>query len=188
MATLHLADARAMPLPDASVHMCVTSPPYWGLRDYGLGKWQGGDAECGHKKDNPSKGRWEGKWDNYDGQFEPWKDGICGHCGAIQQAAGIGLEPTLGEWVQNIVAVMREVRRVLRDDGTCWLNLGMLPTKTRIAWGSLGESLLPWKMKGDSAERHRLAQAQPDARVGAGPAHQRIRDDFPAGEVRQILL
>ena len=43
---------------------------------------------------------------------------------AIQQAAGIGLEPTLGEWVQNIVAVMREVRRVLRDDGTCWLNLG----------------------------------------------------------------
>ena len=48
----------------------------------------------------------------------------CGLCGAIQQAAGIGLEPTLGEWVQNVVAVMREVRRVLRDDGTCWLNLG----------------------------------------------------------------
>ena len=38
--------------------------------------------------------------------------------------AGIGLEPTLGEWVQNIVAVMREVWRVLRDDGTVWLNLG----------------------------------------------------------------
>ena len=75
VSTLHLADARAMPLPDASVHMCVTSPPYWGLRDYGL-------------------------------------------------ETGIGLEPTLGEWVQNIVAVMREVRRVLRDDGTCWLNLG----------------------------------------------------------------
>ena len=50
MATLHQADARAMPLPDASVHMCVTSPPYWGLRDYGLGQWQGGDAECGHEK------------------------------------------------------------------------------------------------------------------------------------------
>ena len=38
---------------------------------------------------------------------------------------GIGLEPTLGEWVANIVAVMREVKRaLLRDDGTCWLNLG----------------------------------------------------------------
>ena len=45
MATLYQADARALPLPDKSVHMCVTSPPYWGLRDYGLGQWQGGDAD-----------------------------------------------------------------------------------------------------------------------------------------------
>ena len=42
----------------------------------------------------------------------------------MQQAAGIGLEPTLGEWIANIVAVGREVWRVLRDDGTWWLNLG----------------------------------------------------------------
>ena len=41
-----------------------------------------------------------------------WPNGTCGHCGAIQQPAGIGLEPTLGEWVANIVAVMREVKRV----------------------------------------------------------------------------
>ena len=39
--------------------------------------------------------------------------GTCGHCGAVNTPAGIGLEPTLGEWVENIVAVMREVRRVL---------------------------------------------------------------------------
>ena len=39
---LHLADARSIPLPDGSVHCVVTSPPYWGLRDYGLGKWEGG--------------------------------------------------------------------------------------------------------------------------------------------------
>ena len=38
--------ARELPLPDDSVHCVVTSPPYWGLRDYGLGQWQGGDAEC----------------------------------------------------------------------------------------------------------------------------------------------
>ena len=48
----------------------------------------------------------------------------CGHCGATQQAAGIGLEPTLSDWLANIVAVSREVWRVLRDDGTYWLNLG----------------------------------------------------------------
>ena len=53
-----------------------------------------------------------------------WPDNTCGLCGAVKTPAGIGLEPTLGEWVANIVAVMREVRRVLRDDGTVWLNLG----------------------------------------------------------------
>ena len=62
-------------LPEQSVHCCVTSPPYFGLRDYGV-----------------------------DGQ--------------------IGLEQTPAEFVAELVAVFREVRRVLRDDGTLWLNLG----------------------------------------------------------------
>ena len=48
VSTLYRADAREIPLPDASVHCVVTSPPYWGLRDYGLGEWEGGDAVCGH--------------------------------------------------------------------------------------------------------------------------------------------
>ena len=58
-----------------SVQTCVTSPPYWGLRDYG-------------------------------------------------EAGQIGLEPTPAEYVARLVDVFREVRRVLRDDGTLWLNLG----------------------------------------------------------------
>ena len=62
-------------LPDESVHCCVTSPPYWGLRDYGV-----------------------------DGQ--------------------IGLEETPDEFTARLVEVFREVRRVLRADGTCWVNLG----------------------------------------------------------------
>jgi len=62
-------------LPDQSVHCVVTSPPYWGLRDYG-------------------------------------KDGQ------------IGMEDTPEEFVANLVSVFREVWRVLRDDGTLWLNLG----------------------------------------------------------------
>jgi len=62
-------------LLDQSVNTCVTSPPYYGLRDYGV-----------------------------DGQ--------------------IGLESTPAEYVTKMVNVFREVRRVLRDDGTCWVNLG----------------------------------------------------------------
>lgn len=62
-------------LPDARFHCCVTSPPYWGLRDYGV-----------------------------EGQ--------------------LGLEKTPEEYVAKMVAVFREVRRVLRDDGTLWLNIG----------------------------------------------------------------
>lgn len=61
--------------PDNSIHCCVTSPPYYGLRNYGV-----------------------------NGQ--------------------IGLEETPEEYVEQLVKVFREVRRVLRDDGTCWLNLG----------------------------------------------------------------
>jgi len=62
-------------LPEGFIHTCVTSPPYWGLRDYGV-----------------------------PGQ--------------------IGLEKTPEEYVEKMVEVFREVRRVLRDDGTLWLNLG----------------------------------------------------------------
>lgn len=62
-------------IPDRTINTCITSPPYFGLRDYGV-----------------------------DGQ--------------------IGLEPTPEEFVSKLVEVFREVRRVLRDDGTLWLNLG----------------------------------------------------------------
>jgi DNA modification methylase len=70
-------DVRAMlaTIPECSVQCCVTSPPYWGLRDYGV-----------------------------DGQ--------------------IGLESSMEEFVAVMVEVFRGVRRVLKDDGVCWVNLG----------------------------------------------------------------
>ena len=123
IATLHHADARDIPLPDQSVHCVVTSPPYWGLRSYGLGDWEGGDAACSH--DYPVR-----TWANDSGgQLYPhndhsWPNNTCGLCGAVQTPAGIGLEPTLAEHLANIVAVGREVWRVLRDDGSFWLNYG----------------------------------------------------------------
>ena len=72
-----IGDARAVleTMPPGVFNTCVTSPPYWGLRDYG----QGGQ---------------------------------------------IGLEDTPAEYVARLVAVFREVRRTLRDDGALWLNLG----------------------------------------------------------------
>ena len=128
ISTLYRADAREIPLPDASVHMVVTSPPYWGLRDYGLGQWVGGDAECGHSREHDHQVSLRTSTISYARSTghteEPWPNGVCGLCGAVQGSAGIGSEATLVEWVQNIVAVMREVRRVLRDEGTVWLNLG----------------------------------------------------------------
>ena len=132
VANLHHVDARQIPLDDKSVHCVVTSPPYWGLRNYGLGSWSGGEAECEHRAnpDSDADGTYHeahaatipGGWRQSGGEVNP--TGRCGKCGATQAPDGIGLEPTLGEWVENIVAVMREVRRVLRDDGTVWLNLG----------------------------------------------------------------
>ncbi|MDS9590714.1 site-specific DNA-methyltransferase [Pseudomonas sp. HTZ1] len=73
-------------LPDQSVHTCITSPPYFGLRDYGV-----------------------------DGQ--------------------IGLEASPREFIENLVAVFREVRRVLRDDGTLWVNMG---DSYAGSWGAHG--------------------------------------------------
>ena len=76
-ATLYCGDAVAVlrTLPSASVHCVTTSPPYYGLRDYGV-------------------------------------------------AGQIGLEATVADYVDRLVGVFREVRRVLRPDGVCWLNLG----------------------------------------------------------------
>lgn len=128
---LYHADARALPLDDASVHCAITSPPYWGLRNYGLGEWTGGDAECDHKrnlapsaKSTLSKGSDGRSYPSSNETSMGWIGGICGHCGATQSAEGIGLEPTLGEWLYNMRAVGREVWRVLRDDGTWWCNIG----------------------------------------------------------------
>ena len=84
-----------------SVHCVVTSPPYWGLRDYGV-----------------------------DGAY--------------------GLEPTLDEYIANMVEVFREVRRVLRKDGTLWLNLG---DAYAGSWGNYGGQGGPNGQRAKATER-----------------------------------
>lgn len=106
-------------MPDGCAQTCVTSPPYFGLRDYGC-----------------------------DGQ--------------------IGLEPSPSEYVSAMVDVMREVRRVLRDDGTLWLNVGdsyaadrggtAMPAET-IAGGKRGHGDASARRGRGSTHPHRNARA-----------------------------
>jgi DNA modification methylase len=80
-------------LPEKTFHTCITSPPYFGLRDYGM-------------------------------------------------ADQLGLEPTPDEYIANMVKVFREVKRVLRDDGTLWLNIGDSYFSTTKGSGGSGKSTL----------------------------------------------
>jgi len=150
-ATLLIGDCRETlrTLPDASVNCCVTSPPYFGLRDYGTAKWEGGDVACDHKQGRNGAGRADGIIDE---RSQRNRDGVgsmggdCSKCGARRIDSQIGLEQTPEAYVAEMVAVFREVRRVLRDDGTLWLNLG------DSYWGGKGQNGTS-KALGNAAER-----------------------------------
>ena len=115
-----------------SVHCVVTSPPYYGLRDYGLsGQVWGGEPDCEHewsqeryqRRANDSKpGAKQSTNNGSVGREEPIDHSFCTRCGAW--FGTLGLEPTLDLYVQHIVEVFREVWRVLRKDGQLWLNMG----------------------------------------------------------------
>lgn len=109
-------------LPDGSVQCVVTSPPYFGLRDYNTASWEGGDPDCDHNPQRPDGGERSDRALPL-GRGGMYKD-VCGKCGAVRVDKQIGLEDTPEAYVTKLVEVFREVRRVLRDDGTVWLNLG----------------------------------------------------------------
>jgi DNA modification methylase len=136
-------DARALPLRDNSVQCVVTSPPYWGLRDYGLppsiwggdpahahawgdtiqGKTAGGGGNAGMGERLAAIGQRYAATNHQEGQGGKDVDrGALCPCGAWRGV--FGLEPTPEGYVAHLVAIFREVRRVLRADGTCWVNLG----------------------------------------------------------------
>ncbi len=140
------SDARTIPLPDKSVHMCVTSPPYFGLRDYSTGRWDGGDdPACDHTKESHtpqehvgSDGKLGRHNTNWDHRNEASYRSQCRKCGARRVDRQIGLEASIGEYVDVMVRVFREVKRVLRDDGTCWINLGDSYISNGCGWGGEG--------------------------------------------------
>lgn len=112
-------------LPEKSVHCVITSPPYWGLRDYGTATWEGGNPNCDHEVE-----RWDGPKQTQGAQSghaakrDRLDRNICHKCGAIREDKQIGLESTPEKYLEKMMRVFREVHRVLRDDGTLWLNIG----------------------------------------------------------------
>lgn len=85
-----------------SVDVCVTSPPYWGLRDYGTDPqiW-GGQTNCLHE------------WD---------ESNHCIHCHVWK--GQLGLEPNPLDYIKHLCLIFDEVKRVLKPTGACWVNLG----------------------------------------------------------------
>ncbi|WP_426751683.1 DNA methyltransferase [Myxococcus sp. Y35] len=117
-ATLYVGDCREVlaSLPESSARTCVTSPPYWGLRDYGV-------------------------------------------------AGQLGAERTPAEYVANLVAVFREVRRALTDDGTLWLNLG---DSYAGSWGAQGRQGKTGALAGRTACAARQVAAAQRRERGTG--------------------
>lgn len=101
---------------------CVTSPPYYGLRDYGTAKWEGGDPDCDHVESQNKHGGQRADR-NQDGYKKQYKE-LCKKCGAIREDKQIGLEETPEDYIKAMVEVFRCVWDMLEDDGTLWLNIG----------------------------------------------------------------
>ena len=122
---LYHADARDLPLSDASVHCIVTSPPYFGLRVYqDNDSWEGGAPDCAHTKASSTQGSTLEGGKKTTGHAQESYASDCPKCGAIHTHRGIGLEPSIEEYLKNLLAVFRECWRVLRDDGVMWVNIG----------------------------------------------------------------
>jgi len=135
-------------LPGGSVQCIVTSPPYLGLRDYGLPSIEypmvryapmpglpmvevaGCDPACAHEwvskkrmlhTGNSASAKERSNGGAFHGD-QATNDHYCRHCHGWR--GSLGLEPTIEMYIGHLVLVFREVRRVLRDDGVCWLNIG----------------------------------------------------------------
>ncbi len=149
-------------LPAESVHCALTSPPFYGLRDYGTGSWEGGDEGCDHVKTVLHAGRDSDRPKGWDGNFrntsEPRPIGygdLCGKCGARRVDQQIGLEATPEQWVARLVEVFREVKRVLRKDGTLWVECGT-SYASNVSGGMTGSTL---SKRGQQTTHSRQARA-----------------------------
>lgn len=127
--SLHILQA----MEPESIDVCVTSPPYWGLRDYGSEPAiYGGDDACSHEWTEHRQaarggiGKHANVGANKDGKANnrghPTITEYCTRCGAWR--GQLGLEPTPQEYIEHLVAIFEQVKRVLKPTGACWVNIG----------------------------------------------------------------
>lgn len=127
--------------PDESINCCVTSPPYWALRDYGTdGVIWDGDPDCEHEWESNTQKMAGGMISyrerlqrdaglntskyigNHEDKNKDVVSNLCNKCGAWK--GQLGLEPDFNLYIKHLCDIFDEVKRVLRKDGTCWVNLG----------------------------------------------------------------
>lgn len=117
-------------LPDESVDCCITSPPYWGLRDYGTQPliWDG-VANCRHNWQT-GKQKWHSdrgsnkRKEVFDRSFQTkgMLSDNCEKCGAWR--GSLGQEPSIELYIKHLCDIFDGIKRVLKKTGTCWVNLG----------------------------------------------------------------
>lgn len=120
-------------LPSDFVDCVVTSPPYWALRDYGIEPqvW-GGVSDCQHNFNLKEIQTGQRHW-NSGGKVIPYEKrkirngakrelGFCLECGAWR--GSLGLEPSFDLFIKHLCDIFDEIKRVLKKEGTCWVNLG----------------------------------------------------------------
>jgi len=120
-------------LSDESIDCIITSPPYWGLRDYGeeTNHVWGGDKDCSHEWGDENTNSLRLQAGNPEFR-RPWREqasnetisngAFCSKCGAWY--GSLGLEPTIQLYIEHLRMVFAEVKRVLKKTGTCWVNIG----------------------------------------------------------------
>jgi len=168
-------------LPDEFIQMCMTSPPYWGLRNYAGGAdiiW--GDDHCEHEwGDNiPSqdKSNWETFLHKYDSPgshggtvghaLKPSIINADGHsnfclkCGAWR--GQLGLEPTPELYVEHLMMIFREVKRVLRKDGSLYLNIGDTYVSGKGSCFNPGGGPKSWQSWNDRKENYPTGRNAPN--------------------------
>lgn len=114
-----------------SIDMCLTSPPYWGLRDYGIIQIFGRDLDCKHIWGEEIIKRAYGNVGTHPGTGNQKRDVMkgrenkgrfCIYCGAWK--GQLGLEPTPELYIEHLTEIFNETQRVLKNEETLWLNIG----------------------------------------------------------------
>jgi len=123
---------RMPELPDGSIDTILTSCPYWGLRDYGedVREIWGGDPDCEHnwkdttyvRNNDQTAGSKQRSNKGSVGRDEPVQNAFCQKCGAWY--GQLGLEPTFQLYLDHMMIVCAEIKRVLKKTGSFWLNMG----------------------------------------------------------------